>query len=417
MDAKSPQAVVPSAPLMYQTWFLKVSIHCEGCRRKVKKVLQSIDGVFTTTVDAQQQKVTVTGSVGVETLIRKLARAGKHAEIWPENIAAGKGSNTGKVKQLQQQKKKNVLGEESDSKNKHSTATNAELASSTTNSSKKKVNEKSGERGNAESKSSGGGENDSAEAENKCGKSEGGGKKKKKEMEKSESGGSSACNGGGAHSGSTGQVNLIPTRQQSYQYPETYCYPPLVYLATHNRLCPMGTMGGPSYYVSPLPYMCAGIDHDPYRLQSTPLVPFEIFSDDNANACSIMIRCEACQCHVQRAFREDWTVAIQAKQRQGNGMKLHIRIFFTHDMPKGLVLSGNSTFGSKLHHLKVHLFCSNNAYVARCERLFHSTHFGKAYNGGKRIPLMREQCLSYGLYQKDVKRGHVRESGCGPKAL
>ncbi|KAL9325535.1 hypothetical protein ACSQ67_006180 [Phaseolus vulgaris] len=293
MDAKSPQAVVPSAsePLMYQTWFLKVSIHCEGCRRKVKKVLQSIDGVFTTTVDAQQQKVTVTGSVGVETLIRKLAKAGKHAEIWPEDKQQQqqKGNNSGKDKQQQKKKKKNEQGEESESKNDESTTRNAEITSSTTNSSKKKVNEKSGERGNAKSKSSGGGENDSAEAENKGGKSEGGGKKKKKkEMEKSESGGSSGCNGGGAHSGSPGQVNLSPTRQQSYLYPETYCYPPLVYLATHNRLCPMGTMGGPSYYVSPLPYMCAGIDHDPYRLQSTPFVPFEIFSDDNANACSVM---------------------------------------------------------------------------------------------------------------------------------
>jgi copper chaperone CopZ len=32
----------------FQTWFLKVSIHCEGCRKKVKKVLKRIDGTFTT---------------------------------------------------------------------------------------------------------------------------------------------------------------------------------------------------------------------------------------------------------------------------------------------------------------------------------------------------------------------------------
>lgn len=250
-------------------------------------------GVFTTTVDPQQQKVTVTGSVGVETLIRKLEKAGKHAEIWPENLAAGKGNNSNKDKQQQQQKKKkkkNEQGEESEGKNNQSTTTNAVATNTTANTSKKKMNEKScGERGNGESKSSGGGENESAESENKSGESEGVGKKKKKKgMEKSESNGSSACNGGAEHSGSSGQVNLSPTRQQFNLYPETYCYPPLVYLATHNRLCPMGTMGGPSYYVSPLPYMCAGIDHDPYRLQSTPLVPFEIFSDENANGCCIM---------------------------------------------------------------------------------------------------------------------------------
>lgn len=33
----------------FQTWFLKVSIHCEGCRKKVNKVLKRIDGTFLTT--------------------------------------------------------------------------------------------------------------------------------------------------------------------------------------------------------------------------------------------------------------------------------------------------------------------------------------------------------------------------------
>ncbi|RDX70284.1 Heavy metal-associated isoprenylated plant protein 32, partial [Mucuna pruriens] len=271
MDANSSQ---PSEPLKYQTWFLKVSIHCEGCRRKVKKVLQSIDGVFTTTVDPQQQKVTVIGSVGVETLIRKLVKAGKHAEIWPENLAAGKGK--------QQKKNKQTEGAE-----KHSTTTNAEP-----NTKKNRGIEKS----NGESKSAGiskpsGGESAAAAEpeKNKGGESEGGcGKKKKNRGESNESGsGSAASSDAAAHSGTqvVGQMNLSPTRQQSYPYPEDYCYPPLVYLATHNRLCPMGTMGGPCYYVSPLPYMCSGLDHDPYRFQSAP---FEIFSDENANACSIM---------------------------------------------------------------------------------------------------------------------------------
>ncbi|TKY54145.1 Heavy metal-associated isoprenylated plant protein 26 [Spatholobus suberectus] len=289
MDAKSPEVVAPSEPLKYQTWFLKVSIHCEGCRRKVKKVLQSIDGVFTTTVDPQQQKVTVTGSVGVETLIRKLVKAGKHAEIWPENLAAGKGKNSGKEKK----QKKNEQGEPESAED-HS-APNAEP---NTNSSQKKRIEKGAEKRNGVTKSSGAGESEAPEPENKGGQGEGGsGKKKKKKGQSGGCGESAASSGAGARSGSdfqcsgqvVGQMYLSPTRQQSYPYPATYCYPPLVYLPTHNRLCPMGTMGGPSYYVSPLPYTCAGLDHDPYhRLQSTPFVPFEIFSDENANGCSIM---------------------------------------------------------------------------------------------------------------------------------
>lgn len=146
------------------------------------------------------------------------------------------------------------------------------------------------------------------------GKSEGGTGKsgsggdsgKKKRIKKAQScGGGSDSNGlssaastsAPAHTGSqfqcptgqvVGQMNLSPTRQQSYhQYPETW-YPPLVHLATYN---PMGTMGCPSsYYVPPLPYMCAGMDRDNpyYHFQSAPLVSFEIFSDENANGCSVM---------------------------------------------------------------------------------------------------------------------------------
>ncbi|KAJ6686581.1 HEAVY METAL-ASSOCIATED ISOPRENYLATED PLANT PROTEIN 3-LIKE [Salix purpurea] len=71
--------------LKYQTWVLKVSIHCEGCKKKVKKVLQSIDGVYKTEVDSHQHKVTVTGSVDAQILIKKLVRSGKHAELWPKS--------------------------------------------------------------------------------------------------------------------------------------------------------------------------------------------------------------------------------------------------------------------------------------------------------------------------------------------
>ncbi|KAK7387897.1 hypothetical protein VNO78_22695 [Psophocarpus tetragonolobus] len=224
MDAKSAQVLVPSEPLKYQTWFLKVSIHCEGCRRKVKKVLQSIDGVFTTAVDPQQQKVTITGNVGVETLIRKLMKAGKRAEIWPENVAAGKGKKNKKEK-----------GE----------AKGAECTRKEEKGMEKSVKE-GGER-----------------------------KKKKKKGEEGEGEGG---DGGGPSGSVVGQM-----------YPETYFYPPppLLYLATHNRLCPMA-MAAPSY-----PYFCAAnsVHHDPfYRIHSSPspLLPFDIFSDDNANACSIM---------------------------------------------------------------------------------------------------------------------------------
>ncbi|XP_054776040.1 heavy metal-associated isoprenylated plant protein 37-like [Prosopis cineraria] len=70
--------------LKIQTCVLKVNIHCDGCKQKVKKLLQKIEGVYQVQVDAEQQKVTVSGSVDSATLIKKLARARKYAELWSQ---------------------------------------------------------------------------------------------------------------------------------------------------------------------------------------------------------------------------------------------------------------------------------------------------------------------------------------------
>ncbi|KAK9074532.1 hypothetical protein SSX86_007130 [Deinandra increscens subsp. villosa] len=68
--------------LKIQTCTLRVNLHCDGCKHKVKKILQRIEGVYQVSIDAEQQKVTVSGSVDSATLIKKLLKAGKHAEIW-----------------------------------------------------------------------------------------------------------------------------------------------------------------------------------------------------------------------------------------------------------------------------------------------------------------------------------------------
>lgn len=68
--------------LKIQTCALKVNIHCDGCKRKVKKTLQKIDGVYTVSIDSEQGKVTVSGNVDPATLLKKLAKGGKNAEIW-----------------------------------------------------------------------------------------------------------------------------------------------------------------------------------------------------------------------------------------------------------------------------------------------------------------------------------------------
>ncbi|XP_010922573.1 heavy metal-associated isoprenylated plant protein 37 [Elaeis guineensis] len=70
--------------LKIQTFILKVHIHCDGCKQEVKKLLQRIEGVYTVSIDAEQQKVTVSGNVDSKTLIKKLARSGKYAELWTQ---------------------------------------------------------------------------------------------------------------------------------------------------------------------------------------------------------------------------------------------------------------------------------------------------------------------------------------------
>ncbi|EPS71557.1 hypothetical protein M569_03202, partial [Genlisea aurea] len=65
-----------------QTCVLKVNIHCDGCRHSVKKILHKIDGVYTTVIDSDSGKVTVSGNVDHAALIRKLNKNGKFAEVW-----------------------------------------------------------------------------------------------------------------------------------------------------------------------------------------------------------------------------------------------------------------------------------------------------------------------------------------------
>ncbi|XP_059652408.1 heavy metal-associated isoprenylated plant protein 35-like [Cornus florida] len=70
-----------SEHLRYKTWVLRVSIHCEGCKKKVKKILQKVEGVHKVDIEAKQHKVTVTGNVEGETLIKKMLKSGKQAEL------------------------------------------------------------------------------------------------------------------------------------------------------------------------------------------------------------------------------------------------------------------------------------------------------------------------------------------------
>uniref|UniRef100_A0A0A0LZ09 HMA domain-containing protein n=1 Tax=Cucumis sativus TaxID=3659 RepID=A0A0A0LZ09_CUCSA len=71
-------------PFKCKICVLRVSIHCEGCKRKVVKILHNINGVHSVEIDRKQQKVTITTNIDEQSLIKRLIKAGMHAEPWPE---------------------------------------------------------------------------------------------------------------------------------------------------------------------------------------------------------------------------------------------------------------------------------------------------------------------------------------------
>lgn len=84
--------------LKIQTTVLRVNIHCDGCEKKVKKLLQRIEGVYQVKIDSEEQKVTVLGIVDCATLVKKLLKGGKHGEVWSSQ----------KINQNQKQKSSSI---------------------------------------------------------------------------------------------------------------------------------------------------------------------------------------------------------------------------------------------------------------------------------------------------------------------
>ncbi|RWW63700.1 hypothetical protein BHE74_00029110 [Ensete ventricosum] len=64
-------------------------------------------GVYTVNIDAGHQKVTVSGDMDSNTLIRKLARSGRHAELWPQK-SNSQSNKSGHQHQGKEGNKKNT---------------------------------------------------------------------------------------------------------------------------------------------------------------------------------------------------------------------------------------------------------------------------------------------------------------------
>ncbi|KAK9139369.1 hypothetical protein Scep_009050 [Stephania cephalantha] len=314
-------------PLKYRTCVLKVSIHCEGCKRKVKKVLRSVEGVYTVTFDAHKHKVTVVGDVEADTLIKKLIKTNKHAELWPEEP-----SETNKKKKKKKKKKKSKNKEQKDPKSNEEDDTSddgddddddeeeeGEEENDNVNEEKLPKLPSNGNNGNVNRPTA----NDSngkltvtvtgvppGVTQGNTNGGSGGKKKKKKKKKKGQSGNntSEVVEGAVDTSGSTRSalaaqapvpVNLSPPRliQHVYSFPSYGGGPPqhhhhVQYIPptnqvssySNNTVHPVASTSSVTRYSQP--YTSAHVEPDVYELPSDPL---EVYSDeDDEIACRIM---------------------------------------------------------------------------------------------------------------------------------
>lgn len=290
--AKTPSDREP--PLNFQTWVLKVSIHCEGCKKKVKKVLQNIEGVYMTEIDSEQHKVTVTGNVDAQRLIKKLLKSGKQAELWPE--LTNPQQNENKPNKSKKNKNQNQLKEaNSDDKPKNLAVKNENPGGND----KEKQNE------NPPEKPAAGGESEGIFQPNRNGITgsggNGGGKKKKKKGQKGNTPNAGDANGGGnAPAAPVGEmsppvgamnVGMGPPHHEVYPYPPNPYPPPTpVYGVSYNTAYP--STSSSSYYA---PQVYDYTYSRPYAYPPTPPSdPITSFSHhgyddvDDEGGCSIM---------------------------------------------------------------------------------------------------------------------------------
>lgn len=286
--ASSEEPPSQPPPLQFQTWVLKVSIHCQGCKRKVKKVLQSIEGVYTTSIDSQQQKVTVIGNIDAQTLVKKLIKTGRPAELWPEKQADGnekKSGNYSKSNENSEDEEENTAdGNNGNIQVKDTSprfnggnggAATVRFAGVDT------VIVDNRQTGNA----TGGGAASIGGGGGGGGGAPGGAKKKKKKRKKS-SGNAGPPAGTGSETPKMGPTQSIDPANPNRPSQNVIHFPPQkAYVVCYNTAQHTAS-GAPAYYTPSSPYTCASYAHQ--EVQYTPSDSFAILSDENPNACYIM---------------------------------------------------------------------------------------------------------------------------------
>ncbi|XWS31696.1 hypothetical protein CRYUN_Cryun23aG0098200 [Craigia yunnanensis] len=255
--------------LKYKIWVLKILIHCEGCKKKVKKVLQAID---------------VTGSVDAETLIKKLTKSGKYVELWPAKPEK-KEKKPGKPKNNEKQKDVEEAGDDHDPKNK--SEEKPELAAVKNGGAGVSKGPAGDDQPSARDQRGGESEEPDSTAESGGGN---GGKKKKKKGQKGNPGPNDDAPGETPLSAlllpdqapPMASINLSPPNQPMYSYAPMY-YGPSLFGVSYNTTYPSSNS---SYYVRTMHPNAYGPPPPP----SDPIDKFNEDDDynDDESGCSIM---------------------------------------------------------------------------------------------------------------------------------
>ena len=280
-------------------------------------------GVYKTDVDIQQHKVVVVGNVSVDALVKKLVKTGKHAEPWPEpasppsaaNSPGGGGGSSGKKKKKKKNKNKpaepvqqgNATAEGSIPPENHDNGATCDEASGD-------------EQPQKPEGSGGGGPQDGragmvapfamtphgvqAMAPTATVNAGGGGGKKKK---KGKGGGNGNANANGDGAGATAEMSPhdAPTNPAVGNAVDAGAYPPPTAMSYPGYYAGGGHMPAPPYAMSyntsqPLRSSAyyhpmvgaaytggAGYFHSTAPVSAAP-GSYYMFSEENANACSVM---------------------------------------------------------------------------------------------------------------------------------
>uniref|UniRef100_A0A1D1ZHU7 Copper transport protein ATOX1 n=1 Tax=Anthurium amnicola TaxID=1678845 RepID=A0A1D1ZHU7_9ARAE len=83
----APPPPPPSDNLAFQVVVMRVSIHCQGCAGKVKKLISKMEGVTSFSIDLEAKRVTVMGHVSPTGVLESISKV-KKAEFWPSSAPA-----------------------------------------------------------------------------------------------------------------------------------------------------------------------------------------------------------------------------------------------------------------------------------------------------------------------------------------